>query len=65
MGWSPLVERSRLYDTARTTTDVKALAVDGQDSWNFVPPILHLALIHASSCMRVGRTLERNAAATT
>jgi CRP-like cAMP-binding protein len=30
MGWSPLVGRARLYDTARTVTDVTALALDAQ-----------------------------------
>jgi CRP-like cAMP-binding protein len=31
LGWSPLIGRSRLFDTARTATKVKALAFDGDD----------------------------------
>ena len=30
VGWSPLVGRHRLSDTARTLTPVKALAIDGE-----------------------------------
>lgn len=30
LGWSPLVGRTRLYDTARTVTPVKAYAFDGK-----------------------------------
>jgi CRP-like cAMP-binding protein len=35
MGWSPLVGRTRLYDTARTMTPVKALAFDGKELMDF------------------------------
>ena len=35
MGWSPLVGRARLYDSARTTKPVKALAFDGQELMKF------------------------------
>jgi CRP/FNR family cyclic AMP-dependent transcriptional regulator len=31
LGWSPLIGRSRLFDTARTATNVKALAFDGEE----------------------------------
>jgi CRP-like cAMP-binding protein len=31
MGWSKLVGRARLYDTARTLTEVKVLAIDGNE----------------------------------
>jgi len=30
VGWSPLVGRSRLSDTARTLTPIKAVAMDGE-----------------------------------
>jgi CRP-like cAMP-binding protein len=35
MGWSPLVGRSRLFDTARTASNVRALAFDGQELIQF------------------------------
>jgi CRP-like cAMP-binding protein len=35
LGWSPLVGRSRLYDTARTTSPVKALAFVGSELMDF------------------------------
>ena len=35
MGWSPLVGRARLYDTARAICDVKALAIDGEKLMKF------------------------------
>jgi CRP/FNR family transcriptional regulator, cyclic AMP receptor protein len=35
MGWSPLVGRLRLYDTARTVTAVKALEFDGNKLMDF------------------------------
>jgi len=35
LGWSPLVGRSRLYDTARTASPVKALAFDGDQLMDF------------------------------
>ncbi len=35
LGWSPLVGRTRLFDTARTTSSVKALAFDGQQLMEF------------------------------
>jgi CRP/FNR family transcriptional regulator, cyclic AMP receptor protein len=35
MGWSPLVGRKRLYDTARTTTAVKALSFVGSELMDF------------------------------
>jgi CRP-like cAMP-binding protein len=35
MGWSPLVGRMRLYDTARTVTAVKALEFDGSALMDF------------------------------
>lgn len=31
LGWSPLIGRSRLFDTAWTATHVRALAFDGQE----------------------------------
>lgn len=31
LGWSPLIGRSRLFDTARTATKVKAVAFDGDE----------------------------------
>ena len=31
MGWSPLVGRSRLFDTARTDSKVRALVFDGEE----------------------------------
>src|SRR5262245_46765515 len=35
MGWSPLVGRARLYDTARTVTPVKTLRFDGAKLMHF------------------------------
>jgi CRP-like cAMP-binding protein len=35
MGWSPLVGRTRLYDTAHTLTPVKVLAFHGQELMKF------------------------------
>jgi hypothetical protein len=35
MGWSPLVGRKRLYDTARTLTAVRALAFVGSELIDF------------------------------
>jgi CRP/FNR family transcriptional regulator, cyclic AMP receptor protein len=35
MGWSPLVGRKRLYDSARTVTSVRALAFVGNDLMEF------------------------------
>ena len=35
MGWSPLIGRARLFDTARTTTPVKALMFDGDELVKF------------------------------
>jgi CRP-like cAMP-binding protein len=35
MGWSPLVGRKRLYDTARTETAVKALEFEGSKLMSF------------------------------
>ena len=35
MGWSPLIGRARLFDTARTTSPVKALVFDGDELINF------------------------------
>jgi CRP-like cAMP-binding protein len=35
LGWSPLVGRSRLFDTARTTSQVRALEFDGKELIEF------------------------------
>src|SRR4029079_19616596 len=35
MGWSTLVGRARLYDTALAMSDVKALAIDGEKLMKF------------------------------
>ncbi len=35
LGWSPLIGRARLFDTASTATDVRALVFDGKDLMEF------------------------------
>ena len=35
LGWSPLIGRTRLFDTARTATPVKALAFDAEELLDF------------------------------
>jgi CRP/FNR family transcriptional regulator, cyclic AMP receptor protein len=52
MGWSPLVGRSRLYDTARTLTPVKALKVDGAALMRFCEtnPTFGFKFMHRAAC---------------
>ena len=52
MGWSPLVGRARLYDTARTMTPVKALAFDGQELMKFCTanPSFGFQFMHLVAC---------------
>jgi CRP-like cAMP-binding protein len=57
MGWSPLVGRSRLYDTARTKTDVKVLAVDGKQLMEFCAanPAFGFKFMHRVACVLAER----------
>jgi CRP-like cAMP-binding protein len=52
MGWSPLVGRARLYDTARTMTPVKALAFDGNELMKFCAanPSFGFKFMHLVAC---------------
>ena len=57
MGWSPLVGRPRLYDTARTVTDVTALALDGQKLMEFCAanPAFGFKFMHRIACVLAER----------
>jgi CRP-like cAMP-binding protein len=57
MGWSPLVGRARLYDTARTVTDVSALAMDGQKLMEFcgANPTFGFKFMHRIACVLAER----------
>ena len=57
MGWSPLVGRARLYDTARTVTDVTALALDGQKLMEFCDanPDFGFKFMHRIACVLAER----------
>lgn len=61
LGWSPLVGRARLYDTARTVTSVKALEFDGIRLMQFCEthPSFGFALMQ-----RVAQTLSERLSAT-
>lgn len=52
MGWSPLVGRARLYDTARTVTPVKALQFDGEKLMQFCAsnPAFGFKFMHKVAC---------------
>jgi CRP-like cAMP-binding protein len=52
MGWSPLVGRSRLYDTAHTVTPVKALEFDGNKLMEFCAsnPSFGFRFMHRAAC---------------
>ena len=57
MGWSTLVGRARLYDTARTVTDVTALALDGQKLMEFCAanPTFGFKFMHRIACVLAER----------
>ena len=57
MGWSPLVGRARLYDTARTVTDVTALALDAQKLMEFCAanPTFGFKFMHRIACVLAER----------
>jgi len=52
VGWSPLVGRTRLYDTARTQTPVQALAFDGDELMEFCAanPLFGFQFMHRVAC---------------
>jgi CRP/FNR family cyclic AMP-dependent transcriptional regulator len=52
MGWSPLVGRTRLYDSARTLTPVKALEFDGSELMQFCAanPSFGFTFMHRAAC---------------
>jgi CRP-like cAMP-binding protein len=52
MGWSPLVGRTRLYDTARTLTSVKAIVFDGDTLMEFCAtnPAFGFRFMHRVAC---------------
>lgn len=52
MGWSPLVGRARLYDTARSITSVRALAFDGHELMKFLAanPDFGFRFMHRVAC---------------
>jgi CRP-like cAMP-binding protein len=52
LGWSPLVGRSRLYDTARTMTPVKALEFDGSQLMMYCEsnPSFGFKFMHRAAC---------------
>jgi CRP-like cAMP-binding protein len=52
MGWSSLVGRARLYDTARTMTPVTALAFDGNELMKFCAanPSFGFTFMHLVAC---------------
>ena len=57
MGWSPLVGRARLYDTARTVTDVTALALDAKKLMEFCAanPKFGFKFMHRIACVLAER----------
>src|SRR5215212_4370522 len=57
MGWSPLVGRPRLYDTARTVTAVEALEFDGGALMQFCEsnPSFGFKFMHRIACTLAGR----------
>jgi CRP-like cAMP-binding protein len=57
MGWSALVGRPRLYDTARTVTDVTALALDAQKLMEFCAanPKFGFKFMHRIACVLAER----------
>jgi CRP-like cAMP-binding protein len=57
MGWSPLVGRPRLYDTARTVTDVTAFALDAQKLMEFCStnPTFGFKFMHRMACVLAER----------
>ena len=57
MGWSALVGRARLYDTARTVTDVTALALDAQKLMEFCAanPKFGFKFMHRIACVLAER----------
>jgi CRP-like cAMP-binding protein len=52
MGWSPLVGRTRLFDTARTVTSVEALEFDGAKLMQFCAsnPQFGFKFMHRVAC---------------
>lgn len=52
MGWSPLVGRARLYDTAHTLTPVRALAFNGEELMKFCAanPAFGFQFMHRVAC---------------
>jgi len=52
IGWSPLVGRARLYDTARTQTPVTALVFDGDELMKFCAanPSFGFRFMHRVAC---------------
>jgi CRP-like cAMP-binding protein len=52
IGWSPLVGRTRLYDTARTVTPVSALEFDGGVLMQFCAsnPLFGFKFMHRVAC---------------
>lgn len=52
MGWSPLVGRARLYDSAHTLTPVQALAFDGEELMKFCAanPAFGFQFMHRVAC---------------
>ena len=52
MGWSPVVGRARLYDTARTVTPVEALVFDGDALMDFCAknPAFGFRFMHRVAC---------------
>jgi len=52
MGWSPLVGRARLYDTARSLTRVRALVFDGDTLMDFCAknPVFGFRFMHRVAC---------------
>jgi CRP-like cAMP-binding protein len=57
MGWSALVGRARLYDTARTVTDVTALALDAEKLMEFCAanPKFGFKFMHRIACVLAER----------
>jgi len=52
MGWSPLVGRTRLYDSAHTLTTVRALAFNGEELMKFCAanPAFGFQFMHRVAC---------------
>lgn len=52
MGWSPLVGRARLYDTAHTLTPVRALSFNGEELMKFCAanPAFGFQFMHRVAC---------------